>query len=101
MTNQPEQGYQVGAVVNGSRWSGTGWVPVPLKRQQPWLWFLFGGIGLVLVLAAIFAAIANPDTSNRPEANPERAAWFECKVAVLDLLKSLGQRTSRGLTRRM
>lgn len=90
MTNQPEQTYAVGAVVNGHRWTGTEWVPVPPKRKQPWLWFLFGGIGLVLVLSAVFAAIANPDTSSRPEASPEREAWFECKVAVLDLLKSPG-----------
>lgn len=90
MTEEPARVYVVGTVVNGHRWNGTEWVPVPPKGRLLWPWFLGGGIGLVLVLAGLFTAIADPDTSSRPQASPEREAWFECKVAVLDLLKSPG-----------
>lgn len=90
MTNQPEQVYEVGAVVNGHRWSGTEWVPVPPPRKSRWAWWVFGGLGLALVLAAVFAAIAGPNRGSGESDDPERAAWFECKVAVLDLLKSPG-----------
>lgn len=90
MTNQPEQVYEVGAVVNGHRWTGTEWVPVPAPRKSRWAWWVFGGLGLALVLAAVFAAIAGPDGGSGASVDPEQDAWFECKVAVLDQLKSPG-----------
>lgn len=90
MTNEPEQTYAVGAVVNGHRWTGTEWVPVDPPRKSRWAWWVFGGLGLALVLAMVFAALFGPEGGSGTSDDPEQAAWFECKVAVLDLLKSPG-----------
>lgn len=92
----PPRQYQVGDVINGYQWNGQAWqlVQAPRKRSSAWLWWTLGGLAaLMTVLTVVVAAQEGPQRSSKPStsaSDDRKDAWFECKVAVLGLLKSPG-----------
>lgn len=92
MSEQPQ--YQVGDVVNGYRWNGQVWAPIrPPKTPWPvWLKILVAVLAAILTYYAVVMVLARGGSNERTVSRVElqKDAYFECKVAVLDLLKSPG-----------
>ena len=90
----PQGGYQVGDVVNGARFNGQMWVPLSKSTSGGNKWLRNAGLALIgaMVVFLVLIFFVSPNQPEEP-AEPtglslERAAYTECKVAVLSQLKS-------------